>query len=73
MNNKALEGADKEWGFRFGAEGTMSIEQVQGFLGVSERTVYRLIDDGVIRRGKIRGKPVICKKSVLAYLATTEA
>lgn len=73
MSDKALEGADKEWGFRFGAEGTMSVEETQGFLGVSERTVYRLIDDGAIRRGYIRSKPVVCKKSVIAYLATVEA
>jgi excisionase family DNA binding protein len=73
MNKTALTGADKTWGFLFGVDGLLTLDQAQGFLGVSQRTVYRLLDDGVLRRGKVRGKVVICKRSVLEYLKTVEA
>lgn len=73
MSKNALQGADKQWGFKFGVDGLLTIEQTQTFLGVSQRTVYRLINDRSLRRGYVRKKPVICRRSVAEYLRTVEA
>lgn len=72
MSNKSLEGADKQWGFHFGVDGTLSIDDAADFLSVSDRTVYRLEADGLIRTGRVRGKKVVCKRSLMVYLRTCE-
>lgn len=67
-----LEGADKAWGFPFGADGTLGINEVAETLGVSRSTIERLVSKGKLRKGKVAGKAVICRRSLDHYMATVE-
>jgi hypothetical protein len=69
--------ADQKWGYPFGEEGLLSLEQAAEFLGnVSKRTVYRLAADGRIRVGTIglsaRGHAKVCRKSLRLYVKGCE-
>lgn len=69
--------SDQKWGYPFGEEGLMSLEQAAEFLGgVSKRTVYRLIEAGRIRAGNIgpgsRSHSKICRKSIRLYVKGCE-
>jgi hypothetical protein len=71
-----LAGADKQYGFRFGCDGLMSVPQAREFLGdISKHTLYRKIRAGLIRKGNIGegGRTVICRRSVIEYIATMES
>ncbi|OUO46003.1 hypothetical protein B5F79_08635 [Olsenella sp. An285] len=52
----------------------LSVGQVaRDVLGVSERTVYRMIDDGQIRAVKVRGALRINRDALLAQFGLGEA
>lgn len=44
--------ADKKWGYKFGCEGLRSVEGAADFLDKSRATVYRLVNEEKIRKGK---------------------
>lgn len=65
--------SDRKWGYRFGVEGIVSLEEAAAMLaGCSTRTVERRIEQGLIRPGKHGGRLVICKQSLLDYIASLE-
>lgn len=67
-----LEGADRKWGYRVGEEGTLSLQDAEEMLSCSRTTVWRLVKEGKLRKTTVRNKPVICRRSVLLYLAKNE-
>lgn len=65
--------ADRKHGYRFGCDGIVNMKQAAEMLGgVNERTVVRRIDAGVFRVGREGGRVVICKRSILDYIASLE-
>lgn len=73
-----LEGADKQFGYRFGCDGLMSIDEACKFLGgVSRHTLARRADAGLIRTGRQSdrgsGRTVFCRRSVEEYAASLES
>jgi len=70
--------ADKDWGYRFGCDGTMSIAQAAEHIGLAERTGYNLVYAGNIRSGhpvsgkQTMKKTLVCRRSVDDYLAKIE-
>lgn len=73
MKTKLDRPADVQWGFPFGVDGCVSIQEAAGILGgVSKRSVFRLIEVGKIRRGKIGSRAVICRRSLKTYLSQCE-
>lgn len=68
---------DVRWGFPFGVDGLWPVEGVMKHLHASRQTVWRLANEGRIRKGKLSGRPRgavrFCKRSVQAYAATLEA
>ncbi len=66
--------ADRRFGYRFGCEGVLTISQVIDALGgVSRATVYRRIDEGLLRKGKDKRRAVICRRSLREYLSGLES
>ena len=49
----------------------LTIPAAAWWLGVSRRTVYRMIDDGSLERVKIRGAARIPRESLTLYLKST--
>lgn len=73
MKPKLARPSDVQWGFPFGVDGCVSILEAAEMLGgLSKRSVFRLIHDGKIRRGKIGSRAVVCKRSLHSYLANSE-
>ena len=69
--------AEKRWGYPFGERGILPIGEAAKLLGMSERTVERRIAEGYLRRGYAKpGVPqsgsVICRRSLMDYLASLE-
>ncbi len=65
--------SDAKWGYKFGADGLMSGEEAETFLGgISRRTLYRMVDAGKIRKGRLTGKIVLCRRSVVQYASGRE-
>lgn len=69
--------SDKEYGWRFGSEGFMSMKETMEFLKMSRSSVDRLIEMFTLRAGKNdpdckTSKVKICKRSVLEYAASLE-
>lgn len=66
-----LTDADKRWGWVFGCDGYLTIEEAAKLLKVSERTITRLYGRGLIRYMKIgnanNSKVSICARSIQAY------
>lgn len=66
--------ANTSWGYPFGVDGCVSLQDAAAMLGgISTRGVTRLAKDGLIRQGKVRRRAVICTKSIRAYLAQCES
>ena len=72
--NNNLNEADRKYGYRFGCDGLMSIEETCEFLNISRWTLNARIDAGHIRKGKhLDGRAVvICRRSVQEYLSRLE-
>jgi hypothetical protein len=67
-----LSGADKSWGFRFGVDGVVSVRDAIRHLSIGRTKLYELFDAGLLRRGHVGTKVVICKRSMSEYLKTVE-
>lgn len=71
-----LSPADARWGFTFGCDGLMSLEEACDFLGgISVDTLDNRARDGLIRKGKHPNglrKAVVCRRSVVEFAATME-
>ncbi|TWU12880.1 hypothetical protein CA54_17060 [Symmachiella macrocystis] len=70
-----LTGADKEWGYRFGVNGLMSVDEACAFLGgIHGETLKRKSNDGLVRRGRHpNGRTLAyCRRSVIEYIAQME-
>lgn len=71
--DEPLSDADRSYGYRFGCEGIVAIPQACEMLGgVSEATLFRRIADDKFRVGREGGRTVICKKSLINYIASLE-
>ena len=65
--------ADRKHGYRFGVDGLMNIEEVAKVLGgCTTRTVENRIADGCFRSGKDKGRLVVCRRSLMDYIAGLE-
>ena len=68
-----LSGADAEFGYVFGCEGLMTVDEVCETLSITRWTIDKLHGDKSLRKGHITGNRVrICRRSVREYLATLE-
>lgn len=64
---------EKKWGFVFGIEGALNIEDAMKFLGgCSRSTVDRLAEKGLIRTSKIGRRVVYCKRSLREFMKSGE-
>lgn len=75
MAVKSVSPADDHFGYPFGVDGLMSIEEACDFLGkISRDTLGRLVAEGSIRKGHFpkRNKAVVCRRSVTEYAKSTE-
>jgi len=71
--NATSNESDLRYGYQFGVDGLVTVEQVSEMLGgPSIRTVERRIRSGKFRTGRDEGRLVICKRSVLEYIAGLE-
>lgn len=53
--------------------GAVSLKEAMSLLGgITRPTLAALIKSGEVRRGWVASKPVICKQSILEYLARQE-
>lgn len=67
----------EKWGYPFGVDGVVLLKEACETLATSEDTIYRLAEQGKLRLGrhagnKKRGRTVVCKKSMVAYLNSIE-
>ena len=72
-----LQGADREFGYRFGVDGLMSLGEACEFLGgIDVQTLNRRVGEGLIRKGKSNGgrygRILVCRRSVNEYIAGLE-
>lgn len=74
LAEKQMSPADQKWGYRFGADGLMSLKETREFLSMSDDTIARLADAGKIRRGKNgeNGWSMYCRRSVTEYASSLE-
>lgn len=80
MKAQVATPAEAKWGYRFGVNGTCTVEEAARRLSVTTRTVWTMINQGLIRKGNIitttkagaRGKAVICRRSLDDHLAACE-
>lgn len=71
--NSERNEADAKWGYRFGEDGIINLEDAAAMLAkASTQTVENRIKAGKIRSGKDVGRLVICKKSLVEYIAGLE-
>lgn len=70
---------DRQWGYTFGCDGLLTIDQVQEVLPVSRKTIYRLCADRLLRKGKnpqhdprSSGAVFICRRSLSEYVRSME-
>ena len=71
------EGADAKFGYRFGIDGLVSLEEACRFLGgINRDTLNKYAAQGLIRKGKRSGlrygRVVICKRSLEEYASSLE-
>lgn len=66
--------ADEHYGYEFGCDGLLSVSEVEERLGVSRSTIWRMCNDGTLRKGKDEARRMvrICKRSVLEYIKSLE-
>lgn len=67
-----------DWGFPFGVDGVVPLTEAAELSGCSTQTLYRLWNKNRVRIGKHagnirRGKAVVCKRSLHAYLASSNS
>jgi hypothetical protein len=72
--SEALEGADKQWGFKFGCDGVMRFPDACKHLGISRGTLERRVAADLLRRGQHPGGGglVICIRSMEIYKSGME-
>lgn len=68
-----LTGSDRDYGYRFGCDGTMSVKKAAAWIGIHRNSVVRFCEDGRLRGGKLpvadgedesKGKRIVCTRSV---------
>lgn len=65
--------ADRKWGYRFGCDGIVNLEDAGKILAnASTRTVERRIAAGVLRAGYEGGRTVVCVRSIRDHIAGLE-
>lgn len=65
--------AERKWGYQFGIDGTVDLEEAAKILGGCDtQTVERRIAAGFLRVGKDVRRVIICKRSLMQYLARCE-
>jgi hypothetical protein len=65
--------ADEHWGYRFGIDGLMSVDDAAEHLAVSGRTLDRLTVQQKIRKGRYpSGVRAFCKRSVTDFAQSLE-
>ena len=69
---KCLSPADKHYGYELGCDGTLDREEAIAFLKVSRTSLWRLAQAGQIRKSKVLGRVVYCRRSLLNYLKPNE-
>jgi hypothetical protein len=68
-----LIGADRDWGYLFGCDGTLTDTEAAEYLKVSRNWVWRLGCQGKIRRGKDQsGRWYYCQRSLAEYRKVKE-
>mgnify|MGYP006373262271 CR=1 FL=1 len=73
----ATKAVKDQWGYPFGADGLLTLAQACEKLAMSHDTLSRLAESGKLRVGRHagnlrRGKSVVCKRSIEAYLKSIE-
>ena len=51
------------------SDGTLSIKRAVAFSDLSKSSIYKAIAEGKIEAFKVEGKRLICKKSLIKFLA----
>lgn len=73
-NEELITPADRSFGYRFGCEGVLSIEKAREALGgVCRMTIYRRVNEGLLRKGQDKRRVVICRRSLREYLSGLES
>jgi excisionase family DNA binding protein len=68
--------ADVRWGFAFGVDGILTMKETCAVLKTTRQTVWRLANDGRIRRENLNGPGTsvrFCKRSVERYVQSLES
>ena len=73
INTTEWTDSDRRYGYRFGCSNTVSVSEAARMLGVSRPTVYRRIDEGLLRRGEHLGNPCVCVESIRRLMEPIEA
>jgi hypothetical protein len=65
------------WGYDFGAEGVLDMDEAARLAGCSTQTLWRLREKNALRIGKHlgnirKGKAVVCRRSLSEYLKSIE-
>jgi excisionase family DNA binding protein len=64
--------ADEQYGSEFGCDGIIRIQEAAAKLTVGKRTVYNLLREGKLRKGKINRRTVVCQRSLQDYIKSLE-
>jgi hypothetical protein len=65
--------ADDAWGYKFGVDGLLSVDEAAKFLSVSGRTLDRLAVARKIRKGRFPSNVrAFCKRSVQEFAQSLE-
>lgn len=78
--NETVSAVDQDWGWEFGCEGLMTLDDACEMLSVSRNTLDRLCTEKFLRKGKSpRHDPknkatrvYICRRSVREYMRSME-
>lgn len=69
----------KAWPYKFGVDSCVSIAEAMKRLSLSRTSVYKLCENGRLRKGQhpthdksVKGKVVICLRSLNEYLESIE-
>jgi hypothetical protein len=65
--------ADDKWGFEFGCNGVVDMREASRLLAEASRsTLTRYAEAGSIRRGRIGGRVVFCRRSIESFIQNAE-
>lgn len=64
--------ADADWGYRFGVEGTMKINDASEHFGIPRSTLWEWIKRRRLRVSKVHGRNYLCVKSILDLMSEGE-